>query len=73
MWDRNSADYHYSSGDAIHKAPVYDLQKNIQPGNQGEIVVDMKAPSDPGTYATTWKIRIGSNDFCAMNLTIVVN
>ena len=29
-WDRGSTDYLYSSGDAIHKNAVYDLQKNIQ-------------------------------------------
>ncbi len=73
MWDRNSSDYRYSSGDAIHKTEAYDLQRNVQPGKQGEIVVDMKAPSDPGTYSTAWKIRIGGNEFCTMSLSIVVN
>lgn len=72
-WDSNSADYRYSNGDKIHKNAIYDLNKSVSPGRQTEIVVDMKAPDSSGTYTTTWKINIGKNKFCTMNLTIVVN
>lgn len=72
-WDSVSADYLYSSGDKIHKTAAYDLQKSIPAGKQAEIVVDMKAPNSPGTYTTTWTIRIGSNIFCPMDMTIIVN
>jgi len=71
-WDSVSADYIYSSGDKIHKTAIYDLQKSIPSGKQAEIVVDMKAPNNPGTYTTTWTIRIGSNVFCPMDMTIIV-
>lgn len=72
-WDSDSADYRFSNGDRIHKASIYDFSKSVAPGKQTEIVVDMKAPDSAGTYTTTWKINIGKNKFCSMNLTIIVN
>lgn len=72
-WDSNSVDYRFSNGDRIHKAAIYDFSKSVAPGKQTEIVVDMKAPDSAGTYTTTWKINIGKNKFCSMNLTIIVN
>lgn len=72
-WSSESADYRYTSGDKFHKAPIYDLSRSVPPGGKTEIIVAMKAPSDPGTYTTTWKIKTGKTEFCTMNLTIVVN
>ncbi len=71
-WDSNNADYRYNSGDKLHKAPIYDLNKSVSPGRQTDIVVDMKAPDSTGTYTTTWKITSGKNTFCSMKLTIIV-
>lgn len=71
-WDENSADFRYISGDKIHKTAMYDFGKTVKPGGNVTLGVDMKAPGNPGTYSTTWKIRIGSNQFCTMNLTILV-
>jgi hypothetical protein len=72
-WDSSSTDYRYNNGDKIHKAAIYDLNKSVPSGRQTEIVVGMKAPDSAGTYTTTWKINIGKNKFCSMNLTIIVN
>jgi hypothetical protein len=72
-WSSDSADYRYASGDQIHKAGIYDFNRSVPPGTSTDIVVAMKAPSNPGTYTTTWNITIGKNRFCAMKLTIVVN
>ncbi len=72
-WSSENADYRYVSGDKMHKAAIYDLSRSVPPGGKTEIVVDMKAPSDPGTYTTTWKITSGKDRFCTMTLTIVVN
>ena len=72
IWDSSSADYRYISGDKIHKAPIYDFSKSVGVGKKTDIIVNMKAPGSPGTYSTTWKISIGKNKFCAMNLTIIV-
>lgn len=72
VWDRNSTDYRYVSGDKLHKHPLYDLSKTISPGGMADIIVDMVAPSAAGTYSTTWRIRVGKTEFCTMKLTIVV-
>ncbi len=72
-WDSDNADYRYTSGDKFHKVAIYDLNSSVPPGGNTEIVVAMKAPSDPGTYTTTWKITSGKTQFCTMNLTIIVN
>lgn len=72
-WDSDNTDYRYTSGDKLHKAEIYDLSSSVPPGGNTEIVVAMKAPSDPGTYSTTWKITSGKTQFCTMKLTIIVN
>ena len=72
-WDAGSTDYRFNNGDKFHKAAVYDFNSSVSPGQQTEIVVDMKAPDSGGTYTTTWKINVGKNKFCSMSLTIIVN
>ncbi|MCL4273960.1 MAG: hypothetical protein KJZ77_08830 [Anaerolineales bacterium] len=72
-WDRNSMDYLYISGSRIHRQPLYDFEVNVAPRASVELTVSMRAPSDPGSYSTTWRIRVGSTTFCSMNLTIIVN
>jgi len=71
-WDKNNADYRYVSGDKFHQQPAYDFPKTVNPGAQVNIVVDMKAPNNSGTYTTRWEIRIGQNHFCTMRMTIEV-
>lgn len=72
-WNSENADYRFASGDKIHKSSIYDLEKSVSPGGQTDIIVDMKAPADPGTYTTTWNITSGKSKFCSMRLTIIVN
>lgn len=71
-WDENGTDYLYKSGDKIHKQAAYDFPKTVAPGKSVDLIVDMRAPTDPGSYTTRWEIRIGSNRFCTMRLTIEV-
>ena len=71
-WDANSADYRYVSGDQFYKQPAYDFSKTVEPGASFDFVVAMQAPNKPGTYTTTWKIALGKERFCPMNMTIVV-
>ena len=71
-WDRNSIDIFYSSGAKIHKVSGYDLDSNVRVGDSIDVGVDMQAPKDSGTYSTTWVMRRGDNEFCTLNLTIVV-
>lgn len=71
-WDRNTIDYAYSSGSQFHKVSVYDLSANLKVGETIDIIVDMVAPKDPGSYSTTWVIRAGANAFCNLSLSIIV-
>jgi hypothetical protein len=72
-WDENSLDYRYISGDKLHMTAAYDFPQSVPTGGVIDLVVEMQAPDKPGTYQTTWKIAVGKERFCPMNLTIVVN
>jgi hypothetical protein len=69
-WDANSVDYHYFSGEKLHKTPVYDLPSSVPTGGQIDIIVNMKTPKTEDTYTTTWSLRVGKDDFCKLHLTI---
>lgn len=71
-WDRNEVDYIYFSGDKFHKVSGYDLPENVPTGNSAQLGADLQAPKDPGTYNTTWMLRVGNNEFCPLRFTIVV-
>jgi len=71
-WDRNTVDYYYSSGSKIHKVSGYDLSANVNVGSTADIIVDMTAPKDPGSYSTTWTLQASSKSFCNLSLRITV-
>jgi len=71
-WGVNTADYRFTGGTKFHKTSVYDMSKSVPPGEQVDIFVEMWAPMDPGTYTTTWKIKVGKTEFCPMKLKIIV-
>lgn len=71
-WDRNSVDYIYLNGDKFHKTAAYDLSKNVKIGETVDVIVDMVAPRDNGSYTTNWSLRVGSQTFCTLALTIRV-
>lgn len=72
VWDRSSVDYRYTSGDKIHKVEIYDLSANVPRNGTTDLIVDMVAPRNAGTYTTTWNLYVGSKSFCNMRLSIVV-
>ena len=71
-WDRNTVDYYYSKGSKIHKVSGYDLSANVTVGSTADIIVDMTAPKDAGSYSTTWTLQASAKGFCNMSLTIIV-
>jgi len=71
-WDGNSVDFVYDSGTDMAKRDGYDLNTNVKSGQEVSLGVDMVAPTKNGNYTTTWTLRIGSNKFCKMSLTINV-
>jgi hypothetical protein len=72
-WDENSSDYRYFNGDKLHLTGGFDFSQSVSTGGIIEIIVEMKAPNDPGTYSTTWRITVGKERFCPMSIKIVVN
>jgi hypothetical protein len=71
-WERNSVDYMFLSGDQFHKVSGYDFDANVSSGQTASVTVDMEAPKNPGTYTTRWTLRVGSDNFCTLELRIVV-
>jgi hypothetical protein len=71
-WDENGIDFAYVSGRKMHKRAVYDLPDNVNKGESINLVVDMVAPEENGTYKVVWSLRRGGNDFCHVDLTIKV-
>lgn len=57
----------------IHTSPdSYDLQETVNSGSETTLFVDMKAPSQPGTYGETWAVVQGSTTLCQWSITITV-
>ena len=71
-WENNSVDYNYLTGDKFHKVAAYDLGQTVKFGETIELIVDMTAPKNTGTYTTNWALQVGSEAFCTLSLTIVV-
>ena len=72
-WNKDNVDYIYFSGAKIKKVDTYDLQTTIKRGESTDVIVDMVAPKNAGVYTTVWVLRAGSETFCTMSLTIIVN
>ncbi|PWB71417.1 MAG: hypothetical protein C3F07_14295 [Anaerolineales bacterium] len=71
-WDKGSVDFVYDGGDKFHKVSGYDLGKNTKVGDIVDLIADMEAPKNSGTYTTYWTLKAGSEEFCRVSLTIVV-
>lgn len=71
-WDGESVDFVYDFGDRFHKTASYDLDKTVEIGYVAEMFVDMIAPKDAGTYTTHWALKVGTEKFCKVSLTIGV-
>ena len=71
-WGHNNVDFVYLSGAKIHDRAGFDLPQDINSGTTADLIVDMTAPNDPGTYTTTWTLQVGDRTFCNMTLTIRV-
>jgi len=72
-WFENNTDYFFSSGERMHNTAGYDFEETVPSGGTVKLSAKMTAPNASGTYKTIWRIRVGKNEFCPMNLTIVVN
>ena len=72
-WLANEVDIRYASGTKFQDSvDVVDLKNDVDEEASYTVVVDMKAPAAPGTYATTWVVYKGGQVICSMPLSIIV-
>ena len=71
-WDSNQVDFVYVSGAKMAAEQAIDLPKSVEPDATVTLKVDMTAPSKSGTFKTAWSLHRGKNDFCRLNISIVI-
>lgn len=72
-WRTDSIDYGYVSGEKMSAgADLFDLQRTVSAGQEGDITVLFKLPKGAGTYTTTWALYRGSTAFCKFSFAAVV-
>jgi hypothetical protein len=68
-----SVDLVYISGTKFQAyADAVDLPKIVEPGKSVDVIVDMLAPREAGTYDTRWALRKNDRYFCEVSLRITV-
>ncbi len=71
-WE-SGVDLVYISGTKFQtRGDAVDLPSIVDPSNSVEVIVDMLAPHEPGTYETNWALRKDGNYFCNLRLVIKV-
>lgn len=71
-WE-SSVDLVYLSGTEFQTGnDAIDLPAIVEPGDSVELIIDMLAPHDTGTFETTWALRKDGNYFCNLRLVIKV-
>ncbi len=70
-WSQTSVDVVYAAGNVKVFEVDYDIDKNVNRGEQITISVPMEA-TIIGTIPITWKLRVGKVYFCALNVNITV-
>lgn len=72
-WLGNSTDLVYVSGTRLTGQSGFDLGTRVNGGDTITLpTINMTSPADPGTYTTTWNLRIGKNYFCRLQIIIEV-
>lgn len=68
-WAAGAMDYAYVSGDKVHTGDdAYDLNTAVNASKTVDIVVDMEAPKQPGTYKATWAVELDGQVMCYLPL-----
>lgn len=72
VWEAG-VDLVYMSGTKFQASQdAVDLPNAVANGASVEVIVDMFAPRDPGTYETFWSLRKDGTYFCELRLVIKV-
>ena len=71
-WDANNTDFVYVSGAKLTSLKVADLPKSVATGETVTLKLTLEAPNQADTYKTVWILHSGKDDFCRLDITIVV-
>ena len=73
-WEVGSLDLKYVSGTKFQtKGDIFDVSKEVAPGAEFTLIVDMKTPSTAGKYTASWILTMNGTDaFCSLPLNIEV-
>jgi len=73
-WEVGSLDFKYVSGTKFQtKGDIFDVSKEVAPGAEITLIVDMKTPSTAGKYDAAWILTMdGTTAFCSLPLSIEV-
>ena len=73
-WEVGSLDLKYVSGTKLQtKGDIFDVSKEVAPGAEFTLIVDMKTPSTAGKYTAAWMLTMNGTDaFCSLPLNIEV-
>ncbi len=74
MWTNSDLDIRYISGVRLQKKIIEEVPFTVSVlhNEKYTVLVDMRAPADPGVYSTNWAIMKGNRAICNLNLTITV-
>jgi len=72
LWLDQNIDFEHSGGTDMHKNDVYDLPNSVPADGQVTITVPMTAPTNPGTYTSTWALITKKKTLCKVSVTITV-
>lgn len=73
-WEVGSLDFKYVSGTKLQtKGDIFDVSKEVAPGDELTLIVDMKTPSTAGKHTASWILTMdGANTLCTLPLNIEV-
>lgn len=73
-WVSGNVDILFGSGTKMQTSgDAFDLQHDVAPNGTYTFTVDMKAPSNDGSYSTSWGIHLEDGSVCTMSLNISVS
>lgn len=71
-WISSDLDIIYVSGEkTMVKTDLYDLKKNVDPGNSVDLLIDYMSPASTGDYRVEYDLKSGDT-FCPLVTTIKV-
>ena len=72
-WDQTQVEARYITGTKLQtKRDFVKLPRDVEPGSSVKLTMDMTAPSDVGTYYSTWGLMTGDRVICRWTFAIRV-